>query len=57
MRSKIRADPDYVGELPFIQLKNDQYEIKILVHSPPKSSPGKWYNVSKGTAIGVFNSW
>jgi hypothetical protein len=57
VKSKIRADPDYVGELPFIRLTNPGCPVKNLVHSPPKSGSGKWYKVSKGKAIGIFSSW
>jgi hypothetical protein len=54
---KIQAEPDYVGELPYIKVQNPQYTIKCLVYAPPKSGNGKWYQVSRGTAIGVFNTW
>ena len=57
VRTKIQTDPDYLGELPFIQLLNPQYKVNKLIPSIPKSSSGKWYNVSKGTAIGIFNNW
>ena len=57
VKSKIQADPDYVGELPYIRTLNPQYKIKALVHAPPKNGNGKWYQVSRGTAIGVFSNW
>ena len=57
VRSNIQADPDYVGELPYIRVQNPQYKIKCLVCAPPESGKGKWYKVSRGTAIGVFNAW
>lgn len=57
VRSKIRANPEYVGELPFIRLLNPQYKVKILVHRPPATGTGKWYQVSTGKAIGVFSDW
>jgi len=57
VRSKIKADPEYLGEEPYIQVQNPQHKIKILVHTPAKSRSTKWYQVSKGTAIGIFSSW
>ena len=57
VRSKIKAQPDYVGELPFIKVLNPQYRISVLVHAPPQTGTGKWYQVSRGTAIGIFNNW
>ena len=41
VRAKIQADPNYLSELPFIQLLNPQYKVKKLIHFPPKSSPSK----------------
>lgn len=58
VKSKIQADPNYLGEMPFIRLANPQYKIRILVHTPPeRGSGGKWYYVSKGRSIGIFPAW
>jgi len=57
VKSKIQIDPEYVGELPYIQLLNPQYHVKVLVYTPPGSGTGKWYKVSKGKVIGVFSNW
>ncbi|KAF9793119.1 hypothetical protein BJ322DRAFT_1103555 [Thelephora terrestris] len=58
VKSKIRADPNYLGELPFIRLTNPQHVVRTLVHAPPERGSGrKWYYVSKGRAIGIFAAW
>lgn len=57
MRSKIQADPEYLGELPYIWLQNPQYVVRILVQHPPKDGTGKWYKVSRGRAVGIFSNW
>ena len=57
VRSKIQANPEYLGEMSYIRLLNPQYKVKILVHHPPATGTGKWYQVSAGKAVGVFSSW
>ena len=57
VKLKIQADPEYVGELPYIQLLNPQYRVKTLISPTPETGVGRWYFVTKGTAIGVFADW
>lgn len=57
VKSRIQANPEYVGERPYIQVANPQYKVKILVHRPPETSTGKWYQVSTGRAVGIFSRW
>ena len=57
VKLKIQADPEYLGDLPYIQVQNPQYRIRSLVHLPPKHGSGKWYSVTKGTCVGVYPSW
>ena len=57
VKSKIRANPEYVGERPYIRVQNPQYMVTNLVHHPPTTGTGKWYQVSVGRAVGVFSDW
>lgn len=52
------ADPEYLGELPYIQLLNPQFKIgPFQPHAAPQTTTNKWYLVSRGTAVGIFNNW
>jgi hypothetical protein len=56
VKVKIHADPEYLGERCYITISNPSLEIKRLIHNPPVRGD-KWYIVTAGRAIGIFNSW
>ena len=57
MLLRIKADPDWLGDISYVDTTAVTSIVNQEVHHPGNIASRAWYVISAGTRVGIFISW